>query len=399
MTRDTTLCNIIEKLFFPAYRSAGRPQSSIGRNDIKPLLDLKVPLAVIATRLGISRSTLYNKIKRFGLELPKFSTATKEELAARIQSIKKNHPNCGEKIVHGHLRSHGLHVQRAKVRETIRQIDPEGVEARRRRALRRREYSVPCPLYLWHVDGNHKLIRYRIVIHVGVDGYSRTIVFIDANENNRSTTVERLFLEATGTYGYPIKVRTDLGGENVLVWRHMNSHWGTQRRSVIVGSSVHNQRVERLNRDLNVNIAQVFGPKLQELEELGLLDINNETEMFCLHYVLLPRVKKIVREFAHAHNNHSLRTEANLTPLQLLSLNSHLTQLHQSTITSDPDANGAESSSSLSVVDVPRTLCPLTDQEFYELQQQINPLLDIPLIEIYNNVLQFVGSKMIARQA
>lgn len=121
--------------------------------------------------------------------------------------------------------------------------------------------------------------------------------------------------------------------------------------------------------------------------------------MFCLHYVLLPRVKKIVREFAHAHNNHSLRTEANLTPLQLLSLNSHLTQLHQSTITSDPDANGAASSSSLSVVDVPRTLCPLTDQEFYELQQQINPLLDIPLIEIYNNVLQFVGSKMIARQA
>jgi hypothetical protein len=62
----------------------------------------------------------------------------------------------------------------------------------------------------------------------------------------------------------------------------MNSHWGSQRKSVIVGSSVHNQRVERFNRDLNVNIAQVFS--LQELEDIGLLDINNETDMLCLHY-------------------------------------------------------------------------------------------------------------------
>jgi Uri superfamily endonuclease len=52
---------------------------------------------------------------------------------------------------------------------------------------------------------------------------------------------------------------------------------------VIVGSSAHNQRVEQFNKDLNVNIAQVFSPQLQELEDIGLLDINNETNMFCLH--------------------------------------------------------------------------------------------------------------------
>ena len=122
----------------------------------------------------------------------------------------------------GHLISRGIQMQRAKVWETIREVDPKGLEARRSRALHRREHSVPCPLYLWHIDGNDKLIRYRIVIHVGMDGYSQTIVFIDANDNNRATTVERLFLQATQTYGYPINVRSDLGGENVLVWRNMN---------------------------------------------------------------------------------------------------------------------------------------------------------------------------------
>lgn len=87
---------------------------------------------------------------------------------------------------------------------------------------------------------------------------------------------------------------------------------------MIVGSSVHNQRMEQFNRYLNANIVQVLSPKLKELEDNWLLDINNETDMFCLHCVLLPRVKKLVNEFAFAHNNHALRTEGNLTPLQLL---------------------------------------------------------------------------------
>ena len=89
----------------------------------------------------------------------------------------------------------------------------------------------------------------------------------------------------------------------------MNDHWGTERRSVIVGSSAHNLRVERFNRDINVNLAHVFGPELQELEELGLLDKNNETDVFCLHYVSLPHIKKAVSQFAVAHNNHAVRTE------------------------------------------------------------------------------------------
>ena len=69
---------------------------SVGRNDIQSLCDLKVPIAVISKRLGISRSTLYNKIKCFGLEPPKYSNVTKKDLTDHIQTIKKDHPNCRE---------------------------------------------------------------------------------------------------------------------------------------------------------------------------------------------------------------------------------------------------------------------------------------------------------------
>ena len=61
----------------------------------------------------------------------------------------------------------------------------------------RRPYSVPGPNSLWHIDGHHKLIRWRIVTHGGIDGYSRLIVYLKASSNNKSQTVLANFLRAT----------------------------------------------------------------------------------------------------------------------------------------------------------------------------------------------------------
>jgi len=65
-----------------------------------------------------------------------------------------------------------------------------------RKAVQRRKYNVHSPLSLWHIDGCHKLIRWRIVVHGGIDGYSRIPVYLHASDNNQASTVLRLFLEA-----------------------------------------------------------------------------------------------------------------------------------------------------------------------------------------------------------
>ena len=53
------------------------------------------------------------------------------------------------------------------------------------------------------------------MIHAGVDGYSRLLVFIRCSTNNRAETVLNLFLSGVSHYGLPSRVRTDKGGENV----------------------------------------------------------------------------------------------------------------------------------------------------------------------------------------
>ena len=43
--------------------------------------------------------------------------------------------------------------------------------------------------------------RWRFVVHGGIDGFSRLIVYLSAATNNRAATVLRSFLEAANVYG------------------------------------------------------------------------------------------------------------------------------------------------------------------------------------------------------
>ena len=86
--------------------------------------------------------------------------------------------------------------------------------------------------------------RWRLVIHGGMDGFSRFPIYLKVNNNNTANTVLNAFLEAVRQFGMPTRVRSDKGGENVLVVEFMLTHQEAVDRPFIAGRSVHNQRYD-----------------------------------------------------------------------------------------------------------------------------------------------------------
>ena len=153
-----------------------------------------------------------------------------------------------KKTVTGQLRSQGYKIQRQRIRDSIRRVDPIGVQLQSRRNLHQRMYQVESPNSLWHLDGYHKLIRWKLVIHGGIDGFSRLIVFLKVYPNNYAATVLASFVSAVDKFGLPSRIRIDSGRENTLVTQFMLEHpdRGPNHHSVIAGRSVHNQCIKRL---------------------------------------------------------------------------------------------------------------------------------------------------------
>lgn len=336
-------------------------------------------------------------MNEYGINYERFSGLTQTEVEIEVESVKNSHPNSGEVMVQGHLTCKGIHVQREKVRKAIRAVDPEGVENRKQKPIKRRVYTNPFPNYVWHIDGNHKLIRWRLVIHHGIDGFSRLVVFAQCSSNNRAETVHTLFLQALPKYGRPHRIRTDLGGENVDIWRDMVATRGEAIKPVLVGKSVHNQRIERHNRALNEQVLSTFRGEFYQLESEGVLDINNDTDIFCLHCVYIPRVNKTISEFVAAHNNHRISTENNRTPEQLFWCNIRSADYDEGVL---PEHANQPNVEELAAGDLPHAFVidtpnPLQDDELQQLENLVLSLSHLEGKVAYREVVHFVGQHMI----
>ena len=141
--------------------SAGRPRYDIPSEQVRFLLETKFTVPQISSLLGVSIRTIRRRMEEYSLSVRSFySSLSDQELDDIVRSIQNQFGLCGNRQMSGHLSAKGIRVQQHRIRESQRRVDPSGCVLRRLTTIKRRHYCVNGPLALWHIDGNHKLIRY-----------------------------------------------------------------------------------------------------------------------------------------------------------------------------------------------------------------------------------------------
>ena len=160
-------------------RKRGRPRKNINPEILHDAFQRgrSIPTTLLASILGIDRKTLQARKKEMGIESG-FDKISDSDLDDLVRKYRQENPAGGRSYVMGSLcAAHLLRIQQQRVSDSINRIDRLGQGMRQRfgKKKERKEYQVPRPNALWHIDGHHKLIAWGIVIHGVADGYSRKV--------------------------------------------------------------------------------------------------------------------------------------------------------------------------------------------------------------------------------
>ena len=143
----------------------GRPRIVITRQMLEYFFGYGFSATTTARLLHVSLRTLRRRMSEFGILITNlYSDIDDEELDRMVTTIQHQYPNCGYRMMQGHLIALNHRVQQGRVRESMSRTDPHGVISRWCNTVVRRTYSVQSPNSLWHIDGNHRLIRYTMCV-------------------------------------------------------------------------------------------------------------------------------------------------------------------------------------------------------------------------------------------
>ena len=259
---------------------------------------------------SISYSTLLRKLKQYGLSRRTLNRQNQVgDVRKRIEETVSSPGSAGGyRSVWHTLELEGLRVPRIIVQHLLREIDPEGVSARKAHRLKRRVYSNPGPNYAWHLDGYDKLKPWGFPMHGCIDGFSRRILWLKvARSNNLPEIPGQFYVETVAELGgVPVELVTDLGTENGLV-ASMQCYLRENNDAHRYVSSPRNQRIEGWWCFFCKNRTSWWRSFFQDLETQETVDTTSQIHKECLWYCFSCVLQKECDHVKEHWNTHRIR--------------------------------------------------------------------------------------------
>ena len=270
--------------------------------------------------INLSLRQLKRILRRKGLTRRQNYSDPAEVVAAVGSELQGSGSLVGYRQMHQRLRTdYGLVADRETVRTILKTLDPDGVERRSKRKLKRRKYHCKGPNYIWHIDGYDKLKPFGFCIHGAIDGYSRRILWLEVgSSNNNPRIVGKYFLDCVAQVGGTPRIcRGDAGTENVNIaamqrfFRRNAADAFRGDKSFLYGKSVSNQRIEGWWSFLRKSESDWWISFFKDLRDGGLLNDDNYIQMQCLKFCFMPVLRAELQRVAQHWNLHKIRPSKN----------------------------------------------------------------------------------------
>jgi len=215
---------------------------------------------------------------------------------------------------------HNIHVPRQLVESLLREVDPCGVDLRKRKCLHWRTYVSPGANFCWHLDGYDKLKPFGFSIHGCVDGFSWRILWLEVQRSNKNLwPMARYFLDnVKAAHGCPACVYTDGGTENGLI-AAMQCYLCAEGVDEYVGSrahkyitSVRNQRIEGYWSHYRKEWAS-WWIVFNDLHESDILDLISQIHREALWYSFADVLQDDLDKVKDGWNSHCIRKSKHVT--------------------------------------------------------------------------------------
>ena len=213
------------------------------------------------------------------------------------------------------LKDHRLLIDRETDQHLVKGVDPEGVELRSRKQLKRRKYVAAGPNFTWHLDGYDKLKLFGFCIHGAINWYSQHIWWLEVGPSNNDTMITvQYFIDCAPQFGgCPLIVRGDCGTENVHIaavqWflrRNSQNHLAGAK-SFMYSKSVANQRIEAWWSFLRKSNTDWWMRFFKVLSETGHFDNSNVMHVECLWFCFMGLLQEELHNVAETWNLHQIR--------------------------------------------------------------------------------------------